>query len=205
MLIVKESHNDSVKTALKFLREGKIISFATDTVYGIAADAANEDAVSQLYQIKARSVEKPVQIFLKDIDAAKKIFEFEKTAQRIAQEFLPGALTLVLKTKPQGASNLAASLNLNNDGFLAFRIVETDFLKKLMEGFGGAIAVTSANPSGQKAAVSAKEVEKYFAASNIALLIDGGETKQKIASTVAKIHEGRITILRQGSINLSDL
>lgn len=205
MKIIKENNSDAVDLACEFLRAGKIISFATDTVYGIAADASNFNAVEALYKIKNRDEKKPIAIFVKDLAAAKKIFIFDEISEKISEEFLPGALTLVLKTKSQNGSDIAQNINNNSDGFLGFRIVESDFIKNLLIKFDGNLAVTSANPANEKAAIDAKEVEKYFAKSNLDLLIDGGICKQQIASTVAKIYDKKITILRQGLINLPTL
>ena len=79
MLIVNENNPNAATLASEFLRDGKIISFSTDTVYALAADASNFQAVETLYQIKNRDPEKPIAIFVKDLDAAKKIFFFEFT------------------------------------------------------------------------------------------------------------------------------
>jgi len=200
MQVINEKDFDAAILAAKFLREGKIISFATDTVYGIAADASNPKAVEQLYKIKKRDEKKPVAIFVKDLAAAKKIFYFDELAQKIAQNYLPGALTLVLPLRDDALPILAPNLNINNDGFLGFRIVESVFLKKLFEKFGGILAVTSANISGQKAAVTDEDVAKNLA--HIDLLLCG-EKPQGEPSTVAKISGGKVEILRQGALKIT--
>lgn len=182
------------------LRAGKIISFATDTVYGLAVDASNFNAVEDLYKIKNREKNKPIAIFLKNLEEAKKLFYFDEAAERISKKFLPGSLTLVLKTRPKAASLLASNLNQNNDGFLGFRILDQKFTQDLLEKFGGIIAVTSANPAGKKPSINSSEVKKYFG--DIDLVIDGGTCEKKIASTVVKIFNNKIEILRQGSVKL---
>jgi L-threonylcarbamoyladenylate synthase len=195
MLILKENDEKALELALEFLRAGKVISFATDTVYGVAADANNLKAIESLYEIKKRDAKNPVAIFVKDLATAEKIFHFEEETRRIIKEFGVDGLTFVLKTKSENLSHL----NKNNDGFLGFRIVNKTFLEKLLEKFNKPLAVTSANLSGQKASVEAKEVEKYFAQNkSLALLVDGGICKEKTASTVVKISNKQISILRQG-------
>jgi L-threonylcarbamoyladenylate synthase len=189
-----------INLANNSLRAGKIISFATDTVYGLAVDASNFNAVEDLYKIKNRKKDKPIAIFLKNLEEARKLFYFDETAKKISKNFLPGSLTLVLKTKPQAASLLASNLNQNSDGFLGFRILDQKFTQDLLEKFGGIIAVTSANPAGKKPAINSAEVEKYF--SNLGLIINGGTCEKKIASTVVKISNNKIEILRQGSVKL---
>jgi L-threonylcarbamoyladenylate synthase len=199
MKIINEKDSAAADIAADFLKAGKIISFATDTVYGVAVDASNEKAVASLYQLKNRDQKKPIAIFVKDIASAKKNFSFSKKAEEIAEKFLPGALTLVLPIRPETSLDLASNLNNNHDGFLGFRIVDTDFIKKLFEKFDGILAVTSANLSGEKEAQNAQEVAKKFL--ELDLLIDG-EITSKTPSTVAKIIEDKITILRQGPIFL---
>jgi len=201
MLIIKESEKNAVDLACNFLRAGKIISFATDTVYGVAVDAANSKAVEKLYTLKNRDEKKPIAIFVKNLESAERIFLFDEISEKIAKKFLPGSLTLVLKTKAETLSLLAQNLNQNSDGFLGFRIVDRQFITNLLEKFNGILAVTSANLAGQTPANSADEVKKYFANCNLDLLIDGGNSEGKIASTVIKISDKKITLLRQGSIN----
>jgi len=202
MYIIKESQKDSSQLISKFLKEGKTVSFATDTVYGIAVDASNYKAIENLYKIKKRQENKPIAILVKNLEMAKKIFEFDSLSEKIANNYLPGALTLVLKTKSDNYSFLAKNLSNIDDGFLGFRIIETDFIKKIFDDFDGAIALTSANISGQKSSLNAQEVEKYFDESMIDLLVDSGETKLRIHSTVVKITNGGLTILRNGAIDI---
>ena len=208
MLVIKESQSDAVEKACKFLHLGKAISFATDTVYGIAVDASNFKAVEDLYKIKKRDTKKPIAIFLKDLRLAKEIFYFDDVAQKIAEKFLPGKLTLVLKTKAESVKKLAKNLNQNSDEFLGFRIVENNFIQVLLKKFDGILAVTSANLSGDKPANSSQEVKKYFAKSSlVALLIEGenSDLKNSEASTVVKIFNQKIDILRRGAIKESTI
>ncbi len=204
MQIIKESDLNSVDLACDFLAAGKIIAFATDTVYGLAVDASNSNAVEALYKLKKRDEKKPIAIFVKDLEAAKKIFFFDEISTKLATKFLPGSLTLVLETKAEAVSGLALNLNQNNNKFLGFRVIDNDFIQNLLKKFDGILAVTSANESSQKSARSAEEVEKYFKYSQLDLLIDGGISKQETASTVVKITDGKVTILRQGLTNIAD-
>ena len=199
MLIVNENNPNAATLASEFLRDGKIISFSTDTVYALAADASNFQAVETLYQIKNRDPEKPIAIFVKDLDAAKKIFFFEKKAEEIAKKFLPGALTLVLQTRDEAFSYIASNLNKNSDNFLGFRVVDNFFVKELFKKFDGILAVTSANISGATAATNPDEIKNILP--NIDLLIKG-EISHQPSSTVAKIIDNKITILRQGPVIL---
>jgi L-threonylcarbamoyladenylate synthase len=199
MRIINEKDHDAANLANEFLRNGKVISFATDTIYGIAVDASNDRAVERLYQIKKRDEKKPIAIFVPNIETAEKIFIFDELAKEIAKEFLPGALTLVLETREEAEKILSKKLNSNGDKFIGFRIVDRIFIKNLFEKFDGILAVSSANISGSTPAKNADEIEKFLP--EIDLLIVG-EVSGKIASTVAKIIDGKINIIRQGPVYL---
>lgn len=200
MQIINQNNQEALALAAKMLRAGKAISFATDTVYGIAVDATKESAVELLYSLKKRDLKKPIAIFVRDILTAQKIFFFDEISKKIADKFFPGSLTLVLKQRPQSEIKIAKNLNSDVQNFLGFRIVNSDFVKKLMAEFDGILAVTSANIAGEPSAVSAEEVKKYFANSNLSLIIDGGKLVEKNISTVVKVVDQKIQILRHGVI-----
>lgn len=201
MKIILENNCESVALACQFLREGKVVAFATDTVYGIAVDATNERAVDGLYLIKKRDVKKPIAVFVKNLKIAEQIFCFDKIAKKIAEKFLPGSLTLVLKQRSDSHIKIAKNLNCDAQNFLGFRIVDCDFIARLMAEFDGILAVTSANPSGLESAIRASEVEKYFANSGLSLIVDGGNLSPKNISTVVKIVDQKIEILRHGVVS----
>ena len=119
--IIKELEDNSAKEAVRYLKNGKILAFATDTVYGLAVDAQNFKAVENLYKIKNRNQNKAIAILLPSLERAKKIFIFDELANKIANNFLPGALTIVLPVKEQ-QDFLSKNLNIN-DNFLGFRII----------------------------------------------------------------------------------
>lgn len=199
MQVVSEQNPEAVQIACEFLRAGKIISFATDTVYALAVDASNSKAVEDIYQIKNRDEKKPIAIFVKDLDTAKKIFFFDKKSEEIANKFLPGALTLILETRPEALRFLAPNLNKNQDNSIGFRIVDSFFVSKIFKKFSGILAVTSANISGEKPAINSDEIKNIFP--NLDLLIEG-KISRKTASTVVKIINQQITILRKGPIDI---
>lgn len=201
MKIISENNQDAAVIAAEFLRDGKIIAFATDTIYGIAVDASSHVAVERLYNAKKRDKAKPIAIFLPNLQKAQEIFFFDDVAKKIAQKFLPGPLTLILKVKNH--FNLAKNLNCN-DEFLGFRIIEKKFLTDLFAVFSSPLAVTSVNISGSEPLILPDEIKNNGSFLNIDLLIDGGICKNKIPSTVVKISQEKIEILRKGALD-SDL
>ena len=201
--IIKELEDNSAKEAVRYLKNGKILAFATDTV-GLAVDAQNFKAVENLYKIKNRNQNKAIAILLPSLERAKKIFIFDELANKIANNFLPGALTIVLPVKEQ-QDFLSKNLNIN-DNFLGFRIIKNDFVEKIFADFDGAIALTSANVSGEKTANSALEISKDFAKTNLDLLvIDSGKLESQNASTVIKINQNNLEVLREGAIPIAKI
>lgn len=202
MQIILENDINAIDLACDFLKAGKLIAFATDTVYGIACDASNAKAIDDLYETKKRDANKPLAIFVKDITQAQDILHFDETANAIAAQYLPGKLTIILEKK-SGCTKLAANLN-HNDNSLGFRIIDKLFIQNLLEKFSGILAVSSANISKQEPALTAMDVQNSFADSKLALLIKPiTENTSSQVSTVIKIKDNQVQILRNGAINLA--
>jgi L-threonylcarbamoyladenylate synthase len=197
--IISENNPNVINLACEALKNGEVIAFATDTVYGIACDAANRNAVKKLYDIKKRDEKKPIAIFVKNLAIAEEIFLFDELSKKIAQNFLPGSITLVLQKKIDSSIKLADNLN-PQDNSLGFRIVDRKFIAELMSNFAGVLAVSSANLSNQNPALTAKDVEKYFLNSTLKLIVDGNCKKNAEVSTVIKVANKKIEILRFGAI-----
>lgn len=201
MIIIPQKNEDAVSNVVKFFKEGKIVAIPTDTIYGLAVDAMNSKAVEDLYNLKKRDRGKPIAIFVKNLEVARELFFFDDLALEIAQKFFPGKITMVLKTKPGVLRMLAENLNSNQDGFLGFRIIDSFFVKKLFLNYSGIIAVTSANQSGKEPAKSVQDIQNYFR--NIDMIIDG-EILDSSPSTVVKIFKNKLSIIRQGALELSE-
>ena len=201
MLIIKESSKNAIATVAKILRDNGVVCFATETVYGLACNANSDLAVEKLYRIKERDLQKPVAVFVKDLIVAKRFLKFNSLENKIAQNFMPGMITLVLEKKITNNQQIFVSPLLNNgNSSLGLRIPNHQFCLKLLNTFDGIIAVTSANISNCKSATSLKDVTKYFQ-DKVDLIVDGGVCEYKIASTVLKVENNQINILREGLIN----
>lgn len=200
MKIISENHPDAVKTASKLLKAGEVISFATDTVYGVACDASNPSAVDNLFAVKKRRPEKPVAIFLHNVSQARELFIFDDLSNKIADKLLPGPITLILEKNPSSITKLADNLNPGNNS-LGFRIVKDQFIENVLQEFSGILAVSSANIADHAPAQNSKEVENYFSHSKLSLIIDKNMPKSGKVSTVIKITENKIDILRQGAVS----
>lgn len=201
MLVIDQKKSEAVELAIDFLQKGKVISFATDTVYGVAVDATNPKAVEGLYKLKKRDKNKPIAIFLKNLESAKKLFIFNDLSSEIVEKYMPGDITVILKTTDYAKKILAKNLNNNDNNFIGFRIIDSYFVKKLFEKYNGILAVSSANEASQNPCVSASLVKKNL--KNLDLLIAGKKTS-KISSTIVKIVDNELILIRQGKLILKE-
>jgi L-threonylcarbamoyladenylate synthase len=197
MRVIDENDKKSINIANKFLKKGKIIAIPTDTVYGLAVDASNDQAIENLYKIKERDQQKPIAIFLPDFECAKKIFFFNEITKKIAEKFLPGKLTIVMKVKNEAWGKISKKLNQNNNQMIGFRIVDRPFIKNLLTKFDGILAVTSANKSGKNVACNIDQIKENFNQNDIDLIVDGLNL-DNLPSTVIKIENNKIILLREG-------
>jgi L-threonylcarbamoyladenylate synthase len=201
MLVIDQKNPNAVNVAIDFLKKGKVICFATDTVYGVAVDATNPSAVERLYELKNREKNKPIAIFLKDLESAKKIFIFNSLSNSIVEKYIPGGITVILETNKFAQKILAKNLNNNDNNFIGFRIVDSYFVNKLFKKYDGILAVSSANKAFEDACTSASLVKKNL--KNLDLLIAGKKTS-KISSTIVKIVANKLTIIRQGKLIINN-
>jgi L-threonylcarbamoyladenylate synthase len=201
MLVIDQKNPNAVNVAIDFLKKGKVICFATDTVYGVAVDATNPSAVERLYELKNREKNKPIAIFLKDLESAKKIFIFNSLSNSIVEKYIPGGITVILETDKFAQKILAKNLNNNDNNFIGFRIVDSYFVNKLFKKYDGILAVSSANKAFEDACTSASLVKKNL--KNLDLLIAGKKTS-KISSTIVKIVANKLTIIRQGKLIINN-
>jgi len=153
MKVVQE---DSIEEVLQDLKEGKVVAFPTDTVYGLLADATNKDAVRRVFQIKDREEGKPLPVFVKDIEMAKEFAHISKEQEKFLKESWPGKVTVVLKSK----HILPKELEINDK--VALRIPDYELVNTILEKLNLPVTGTSANVSGDTSCQSAQEVVAQF-------------------------------------------
>ncbi|MFT4718127.1 MAG: L-threonylcarbamoyladenylate synthase [Rickettsiales bacterium] len=197
-MILNEDNSDSVNLAVQLLKSNGLVIFPTDTIYGIAADANSDLAIQKIYNLKKRSNKKPIAIFLKNIIEIEKNFILNDLEREIIQKYIPGAITIILK--PKNNNKFSKLLNQNNDS-VAVRIPNHKFCLKLLNEFNGPIAISSSNVSGQKEINNINLLEKQFN-NDVDLMIEGELGKKQIASTIIKIENNEVKILRQGLLNI---
>ena len=186
-----------ITLAIESIKNGGVVIFPTDTVYGIGCDPYNEDAVERIYQLKNRDSTKPLPVLAYSKRVLENIVEFDETASRIAEKFWPGRLTIVLPLKDDKLKKLSRGTNT-----LAVRVPNNKcvlaFLKKCELVVG-----TSANISGKEPFTDPQNIENDVIDCDI--FLNDGIIQSSGASTVIKIENEEIKILRSGDISENDL
>lgn len=185
---------ESILEAAKKIRTGGIVIYPTDTVYGLGCDPFNVDAVTRLVKVKGDR-QKPLPILSQTISGVKRIAYFTKKAQRLADAFWPGPLTLVLRRKPLVLDIVTAGLDS-----VGVRIPRHEVALELIGLSGGYLVGTSANISCQKPPVTAGEVAQKLG-TLVDVIIDAGTTPLRRESTIIDLISKKPRLLRIGPIS----
>ena len=197
--IVPESDRASGDEAVRVLREGGLVCYPTDTVYGIGAAAGDDAAVRRLFAVKGRSLDKPLPLLLADASDAARVAEVTPLAKALATRFWPGALTIVMR---KAASY--RSLALAGGDTVALRVPDHGLVRGIVRALGEPITGTSANRSGARAPVSAAEVAVQMG-EMVELIIDGGRSHARLESTVIDITHDEPEIVREGAVSRGEV
>jgi L-threonylcarbamoyladenylate synthase len=189
-----------IDKAVAILKRGGLVAFPTETVYGLGADASNPEAIRKLYAAKGRPAGHPVIVHLSDV-AQLPLWALEVTpaARKLAQEFWPGPLTLILRRAP-GVSDAVTG----GQDTVGLRIPSHPVAQALLTGFGGGVAAPSANRFGCVSATTAEHVRQEFGAS-VELVLDGGQSEVGIESTIVDVTGERPVLLRPGQISAREI
>ncbi len=185
----------SVATAAQLLRDGRLVAFPTETVYGLGADAHNDSAVAAIFQAKNRPAFNPLIVHVPNLDAARAIASFPAPATRLAEAFWPGPLTLVVPLRPSSGLSPLVTAGLDT---VAIRIPEHPLARALLTAFGGPVAAPSANPSGKISPTRPEHVLSGLAG-RIAAVLDAGPCPVGLESTIVGFAP-RPTLLRPGGL-----
>lgn len=185
--------SDVIRRAAEVLKAGGLVINPTDTCYGIAADIFNKAAIENLYAQKGMPLDKPISILVRSIEEAKIYGVFSEFALRLAQEFWPGPLTLVVPRTD------ALPPHINPSGkTVGIRVIDDPVSVSLLDALGGPITTTSANAHGMPSPYSVKEVSV-----EADLMLDVGElSRRQKPSTIIQVEGDTATMIRQGDLNL---
>ena len=185
-------------TAAALLRDGALVAFPTETVYGLGGDATNDHAVAAIFAAKERPHFNPLIVHVADIADARALADFDTRALALAARFWPGPLSLVLKRRSDCPVSLLASAGLDS---LAVRVPAHDLARALIRAAGVPVAAPSANRSGRVSPTSAAHVAAELDG-RIAAILDGGPCRIGIESTVLDLTQDVPRLLRPGGVPL---
>ena len=194
------ANETAVAAAARFLREGGLVAFPTETVYGLGADATNAAAIARLYQAKGRPAFNPLIAHVGDRAAAREIGRFDAAATRLAEAFWPGPLTLVLPKTDTCAVADPATAGLDT---VAIRIPAHKVARDILRVFGRPVVAPSANLSGHVSPTTAAHVQSDLEG-RIDLIVDGGAVAVGVESTIVGIFDEPM-LLRPGGLPRADI
>ena len=191
---------DIIAEAAEIIKGGGLVGFPTETVYGLAADALNPEAVRRVYEVKGRPAGKPLPVQVASIgDVCGLASEVTERAVRLMEAFFPGPLTLIFK-----ASRALPEMVTAGTGKVGVRMPDNPVALALLNAVGGPIVAPSANPSDEPPPVTAEEVMSYFNG-RIEMILSAGPSAIKSASTVLDVTVDPPKILRAGTLGKEDL
>jgi len=190
----------AVRAAADAIRRGELVIFPTETVYGLAADALNESAVKKVFDVKGRQDKEPLPVQVGGVADVSRAVEFvPESARSLAERFWPGPLTLVLSK-----SSALPSVVTGGRNTVGVRVPDHPVALALAKEIGSPIVATSANVSGRTAPRNAEQAVRDIGES-ASIVLDGGECRLGVSSTVVDVSVTPARILRRGTIGVDEI
>ena len=192
-------NEDELQEVINVIKKGGIIAFPTDTVYGLACDCFNSEAIKKIFRIKERPAYKPINVLTDSVEKMYKVVDSINNKElELIGKYMPGDLTIILNKNEKVPSILTAGIDT-----IGVRIPNNAIALKILESSKNPLAVTSANKSGKSSGLEVADFINTFK-DDIDIIIDGGKTPTVVASTIIKVVDGKIKVLRQGNINIEE-
>ncbi len=199
MKIYKSIDNSIIKKINKVLDNDGLIIFPTDTVYGIACNSYSEKAIKKIFDAKKRSYDNPIGVLTDSISKINLVVEeINETEEKLINKYFPGNLTIIFKKK-KNVSNL---LTANKDT-IGVRIPNNDIALKILSNYKYPLATTSVNISNKEAGTELNDFIDEFK-DKVEIIIDGGKSND-IPSTIVKVDNNNISVIRKGSLRIDEL
>lgn len=193
--------DDEILRAADALKNGELVVFPTETVYGLGGDARDSQVVARIFSSKGRPSFNPLIVHVADLQAAKQIGKFNDVAVKLADAFWPGPLTLVVQLR--GGAEISSLVTAGLDS-IALRVPGHPVALALLKASGLALAAPSANRSGRVSPTEIAHVQEE-GLENIAMMLDGGACDKGIESTIIKVEGEKLSLLRPGSVSAEQI
>lgn len=198
--IDKDFKLTELKEPVEIIKDGGIVIFPTETVYGIGVNAFNEEAIEKLYEIKQRPLSQAISLLVSDMDMINKVAkDITELEYKLMERFFPGPLTIILKKK-----EIVPNIVTANQDTVGIRMPSGEIARKLVEYAKVPIAAPSANITGKPAGTDIQDIIQDFEG-KVDYIIDGGKSQIGKASTIIKVIDNVPHILRNGSITAEQI
>jgi L-threonylcarbamoyladenylate synthase len=194
--LIVEPSAEAVDRAGRLIRQGELVAFPTETVYGLGCDATNGEAVAAVFAVKDRPRFNPLICHVAGLAQAEALAEIDERARALAEGFWPGPLTLVLARRPSSPVSLLATAGLDS---VAIRVPDHPAARALIEAAGVPIAAPSANRSGALSPTAAEHVAASLGG-RVRMILDGGPCRVGLESTVVALLGPEPVLLRPGGV-----
>lgn len=189
---------NELKNTIDVINNGGIVIFPTDTVYGIASNIDDEKAISNLFELKGRNDNKPICVLTSSVNKIEKVAYIKNKELELITKYMPGALTIILDKKEDISNRLTSNLQT-----IGVRIPNNEIALNILKYIEKPLATTSANLSGNQPATKLEELVDEFNG-KVDIIIDGGITDLKQSSTIIKVENNEIKVLREGTVKILD-
>lgn len=196
--VEEELSKEELNEIIEILQNDGVIIFPTDTVYGLACNVLSEKAIQKLFDIKKRDTSKPICVLTDSVEKINKVAIPNEKEKELINKYMPGALTIILKKKENVSNRLTANLDT-----IGVRIPDHKIALQILKEIDTPLAVTSANESGKKEGINVQDIKAFFAG-KIDGIVDGGTTPIQVSSTIIKVENDDIKVLREGTIKIEE-
>lgn len=197
---IKTEYDRALKCSAELLKNGEVVGIPTETVYGLAANALDENAVKKIYIAKGRPSDNPLIVHISDLsELAPLVEEIPEKVKIMAEKFWPGPLTMIMKKSDKISDTVSGGLST-----VAVRMPKSEYARAIIKSCGLPLAAPSANLSGSPSPTNAKYVFDDMDG-RIPLIIDGGSSEIGVESTVITFAENPPRLLRPGGVTLEEM
>ena len=197
MKIIKELTEENLEEIKKVLEEDGIIIFPTDTVYGIGCNCYSIEGLKKLFSFKNRPLSKPINVLTNSLEKIETVAkELTEEERRLIDKYLPGDLTIIVDKKENVPDLLTANLKT-----VGVRIPNHEMALKILESSPYPLATTSVNLAGESPGVEVSDFLEEFK-DKVDIIVDGGKSPIGVASTIVRVEQGEIKILREGQLKV---
>jgi len=194
-------NDNNIKKASEYLKQGHLVVFPTETVFGIGGDAFSDKAIKKIFKVKKRPIFNPLIVHIKDKDSIEDNAIINKKAEILINYFMPGPLTLILPINKKSKISKFVTAGLNT---IALRVPSHKIIKSILEEFGRPIAAPSANISGKPSSTRANDAYNAFKGL-IPCIMENKDAQIGLESTVVGFYEGNPVLLRYGALEVEKI